>query len=268
MSSSFPHVITPRKTEVPRRLDPLGRLSQFYQAAKKGEWYVRDLPWDSLDPVPRAENERWRLLWSSIIQQQLQADLIAVEAASHLLVDVPEYEARMYYSTMVTDEARHCEAWTKLANMVEYVDGYNPYLAEMGDIFREEKGLENRVLAFQVCFEGAAIYAFKEISQAANHTILGDMASRLVRDDSIHHNSGVAYAHYLLQNVSDSHRKELYKTLKRYAPLYIESTLWRPKAREWVARFTAQRDKELLRRNQVLINKAVIGLGFAPIFDL
>lgn len=263
-----PAILTQRKTETTRRFDPLGRLEQFYFAAKKGEWTIKDLPWDNFDPVPRVESERWRLVWASVVAQQLQADIIAVEAATHLLVDVPEYEARMYYSTMVSDEARHCEAWTKLYNMLDPVDAHNPYLAEMGDIFREEECLENRVLAFQVCFEGAAIYAFKEISQAANQTILGEMASRLVRDDSIHHNSGVAYAQYLLSKCSPSKQKDLHRTLKRYAPLYIESTLWRPQARQWVARFTAQRDREMLRRNQVLINKAVVGLGLGPLFDI
>ncbi|HCR52810.1 MAG TPA: hypothetical protein PLL64_09325 [Rhodothermales bacterium] len=266
--TAMPEILTRRKTEQQRRSDPLGRLEQFYHAAKKGEWSIKDLPWENADPVPRVESERWRIVWASVVAQQLQADIIAVEAASNLLVDVTEFEARMYYSTMVSDEARHCEAWTKLAHMLDPVEAHNPYLAEMGDIFREEKGLENRVLAFQVCFEGAAIYAFKEISAAAHQTILGDMATRLIRDDSIHHNSGVAYAAYLLSKVSESQKKDLHKTLKRYAPLYVESTLWKPKARQWVARFTAQRDRELLHRNQVLINKAVLGLGLGPVFDI
>lgn len=263
-----PTVLTARKTEPTRKFDPLGRLEQFYHAAKKAEWQVRDLSWDNLSPVPNAENERWNVLWSSVVQQQLQADIIAVEAAARLLVDVQEHEAKMYYSTMVQDEGRHCEAWKKLGGMLIDVEAHNPYLEEMGALFYDDDTLENRVIAFQVCFEGAAIYAFKQIADSTQNTILCEMATRLVRDDSIHHNSGVAYAHYLVGRATPSQKKEISKYIKQYAPLYIETTLWRPPARQWISRITKDKDQELLRRNQVLINRALQSLSIDPIFDI
>lgn len=263
-----PTLITARKTDNKRKFDPLGRLEQFYHAAKKAEWQIRDLSWENLEPVPHAENERWNVLWSSVVAQQLQADLIAVEAAAKLLVDVQENEAKMYYSTMVQDEGRHCEAWKKLNDMLVPVEAHNPYLAEMGELFFNSEEIEKRVLAFQVCFEGAAIYAFKQIADSTQNTILCEMATRLVRDDSIHHNSGVAYAHYLIEKASPAQRKDFGKYIQQYAPLYIESTLWRPPARQWISRITKDKDQELLRRNQVLMNRALISLGIAPIFDI
>ena len=228
-----PNLIVARKTTPPRRTDPLGRLEQFYHAAKKAEWSSKDLPWDKYDPVPRVEQERWRLVWASVVKQQLQADIIAVNLATKLLVQVEEREAQMYYGTMVQDEGRHCEVWSKLAGMMEDVECDNPYLREMGDLYADENGLEHLVVAFQACFEGAAIYAFKDISKAAHDSVLGAVATKLIKDDSIHHNSGVAYARYLLDRASPALKKDIHQRLKTHDSLYTANVMWRPKAREW-----------------------------------
>ena len=50
-----------------------------------------------------------------MITQQLQADQFAVEMAAQLLSIAPDAEAKLYYTTMVQDEARHTEAWLRLA---------------------------------------------------------------------------------------------------------------------------------------------------------
>ena len=92
---------------------------RFYELAKRAEWQVRDLPWDDSPPIPEYKGSpqklaRRRDLWRSVIMQQLQADMFAVQMASQLLNAAPHPEARLYYSTMAQDEARHTEAWLKL----------------------------------------------------------------------------------------------------------------------------------------------------------
>ena len=94
---------------------------RYYELAKRAEWQVRDLPWNESPPIPEYKGSpqklaRRRDLWRSVIMQQLQADMFAVEMASQLLNAAPHPEARLYYSTMVQDEARHTEAWLKLAD--------------------------------------------------------------------------------------------------------------------------------------------------------
>lgn len=251
-----------------RRTTPLERMQRFYRSAKRVAWDINDLPWDEQPPVPRYESERWRLLWSSVVQQQLQADRTAVEAATKLLLEVPEVEAKMYYSTMVQDEARHIEGWTRLASTLEPVDGFSPYFAELSERFLECDMLEESVLLFQVLFEGCALEAFREIAKTTQSTVLGAMASKLIVDDAIHHRSGVTYEEHLLANGSKALRSHLSDVLKTYMPLYIENLTWRPRVRNWLSGQMKDRDQFVIHRNQVLMSRAVTELGLAAPFDL
>jgi hypothetical protein len=93
------------------------------------------------------------------------------------------------------------------------------------------------------------------------------MSSRLIRDDSIHHNSGVVYAHYLMRNASDGLKSHLNASLKRYVPLYFEHLTWRPHARRWLTRYMADHDARTLRRNQRLITQSLVDLGLGSPFE-
>lgn len=245
----------------------LGRLNEFYRAARKGAWDVNDLGWERLAPAPNAQSERWNGVWASVVQQQLQADRFAIKAATDLLLNVEEREAVYYYSTMVQDEARHVEGWTRLRDMLVRVDDYDPYLGEMGEMLLEGETLEERVIAFQVVFEGMAIHAFKDIAAATESTILGEMSTQLIRDDSIHHNSGVAYANYLMRDASDALKRHINASLQRYVPLYFEHLTWRPRARQWMSRHMQDHDQRVLERNKRLISQSLVELGLAYPFD-
>src|SRR4051794_22457865 len=94
---------------------------RYYELAKRREWQTRDLPWGDVSPIPESRGskerqERRRSLWRSVITQQLQADALAVEMAAQLLELAPDHDAKLYYSTMAQDEARHVEAWLRLAH--------------------------------------------------------------------------------------------------------------------------------------------------------
>ncbi len=251
-----------------RRSTPLERMQRFYRSAKRVAWDISDLPWDIHPPVPRYESQRWRLVWSSVVQQQLQADRTAVAAATKLLMEVPEVEAKMYYSTMVQDEARHIEGWTRLASTLEPVEGFSPYFAELSERFLECEMLEESVLLFQVLFEGCALEAFREIAKATDSTVLGAMANKLIVDDAIHHRSGVTYEEHLLTDASPALRQHLSDVLKRYMPLYIENLTWRPRVRRWLSGQMKDRDRFVIRRNQVLMSRAVTEIGLKAPFDL
>jgi hypothetical protein len=248
-----------------KRRDPLARMMRFYRTAKRTAWDIDELPWDEA-PVPRFESERWNLLWSSVVQQQLQADQTAVAAASRLLLDVPDTEARLYYTTMVQDEARHLEGWTRLADMLQPVDAFNPYFEELSQMLAESEMIEERVLVFQVLFEGCALEAFREISKATEKTILGAMANKLLVDDAIHHRSGVTYEEHLLSKASPSMKRHLSDVLKNYTPVYVANLQWRPPVRQWLSRTLAEHDKYVVDRNKALINRAMTDLGLAAAF--
>src|SRR4051795_1287562 len=92
---------------------------RYYHLAKRAEWQGGDLPWSEAPPIPEYKGSpqklaRRRDLWRSVVTQQLQADQIAVDMAAQLLSIAPDPEAKLYYTTLVQDEARHTEAWLKL----------------------------------------------------------------------------------------------------------------------------------------------------------
>ena len=89
-----------------------------------------------------------------MITQQLQADEFAVVMSGQLLNIAPHPEAKLYYSTMVQDEARHTEAWLKLANEAGGVAGRDPHLDKLAKMTFEAGTLEEKVFQMQVFFDG------------------------------------------------------------------------------------------------------------------
>jgi len=74
---------------------------RYYELAKKQEWQVRDLPWGEVPPIPETTKgtpqkiARRRDVWRSVVTQQLQADVFAVEMAAQLLGLAPDHDARL-----------------------------------------------------------------------------------------------------------------------------------------------------------------------------
>src|SRR4051812_40916081 len=104
-------VAEPLAADVEDRL-AFGGVLRYYHLAKRAEWQVRDLPWSEAPPIPEYKGSpqklaRRRDLWRSVVTQQLQADQIAVDMASQLFSIPPDPEAKLYYTTLVQDEARH-----------------------------------------------------------------------------------------------------------------------------------------------------------------
>src|SRR5215208_6810378 len=110
-----------REDTAPEDRSAYSGVLRYYELAKRAEWQVRDLPWGEVPPIPEYTGSPKKLarrqdLWRSVITQQLQADELAVEMAAQLFSLAPDPEAKLYYTTMVQDEARHTEAWLKLVD--------------------------------------------------------------------------------------------------------------------------------------------------------
>ncbi len=180
---------------------------RYYRLAKKKEWQTRDLPWGEAPPIPEGRatlsperKERRRDLWRSVITQQLQADQFAVEMAAQLLSIAPEPEAKLYYTTMVQDEARHTEAWLRLAAEAGGTAEHDPHLDRLARMFLDLDTLEEKVFLMQVFFERLIIPRFRLIARSSPGTVLEDLCNRLTIDDGIHHGAGMAYEKVLLEN--------------------------------------------------------------------
>jgi hypothetical protein len=228
---------------------------RYYDLAKRAEWQVRDLPWDELPPVPETtrgspERKARRLdLWRSVITQQYQADMFAVEMASQLLAAARHHEAKLYYTTMVQDESRHTEAWLKLIAEAGGATERDPYLDELAHMFLELDSLEEKVFLMQVFFERLIIPRFRLIARSTPGTVLAELCNRLMVDDGIHHRSGVAYERVLLADAPKSVERQLIKVANQMLPIFAKHVAWRPKAREWIGGMMRARDEERFRED-------------------
>jgi hypothetical protein len=227
---------------------------RYYELAKKQEWQVRDLPWSDVSPIPEARSAappekkaRRQGVWRSVITQQLQADSLAVEMAAQLLELAPHHEAKLYYSTMAQDEARHVEAWLRLAEAAGGTSERDPHLDKLASFQLNLDSLEEKVFLMQVFFERFIIPRFRLIARSSRGTVLEDLCNRLTIDDGIHHRAGVAYERVLLENASKRTKEKLVSGANRMLPIFVEHVLWRPPERAWIGRVMENRDRERVR---------------------
>ena len=252
-----PLIDAERAAEADAAADDKGRgVLRFYELAKKQEWQVRDLPWGEIPPIPetrvsasRERKERRRAVWRSVITQQLQADELAVMMAGQLLNLAPHPEARLYYSTMVQDEARHVEAWLKLAKEAGGTAERDPHLDRLVELTLHADTLEEKVFQMQVFFERLIIPRFRLIARSSRGTVLEDLCNRLTIDDGIHHSSGVAYERILLEGASKQTKGRLVKAANRLLPIFVEHAMWRPKERAWIGNVMRETDIRRLQED-------------------
>jgi hypothetical protein len=225
---------------------------RFYELAKRAEWKTGDLPWGELPPIPETSGPpqklaRRRDIWRSVITQQLQADSLAVEMAAQLLSLAPHIEAKLYYTTMVQDEARHVEAWFKLIEQAGGEAERDPHLDTLATMFLDLDTLEEKVFLMQVFYERLIIPRFRLIARSSRGTILEDLCNRLTIDDGIHHGAGMAYERVLLEGAGKRTKDSLVKAAQRMLPLFVDHTLWRPKERAFIGRAMHERDVARLK---------------------
>jgi 1,2-phenylacetyl-CoA epoxidase catalytic subunit len=228
---------------------------RYYTLAKRAEWQTADLPWTDLPPIPEtrgSDQKRARRtdIWRSVITQQYQADILAVKMAAQLLNMAPHHEAKMYYTTMVQDEARHVEAWLKLLAEVGGTAERDPHLDELARMFLDDlELLEEKVFLMQVFFERLIIPRFRLIARSSRGTTLEDLCNRLTVDDGIHHGAGMAYERVLLESAPEQTKRKLVDAANQMLPIFVEHALWRPPARAWIGRAMHERDVQRLRED-------------------
>ncbi|MGH3063154.1 MAG: ferritin-like domain-containing protein [Gaiellaceae bacterium] len=225
---------------------------RYYELAKKQEWQVRDMPWGDLPPIPEATGSKERVekrrgIWRSVVTQQLQADSLAVEMAAQLLEMARHHDAKLYYSTMAQDEARHVEAWLKLIGEAGGPTERDPYLDKLANIFLGLDSLEEKVFLMQVFFERMIIPRFRLIARSAPDTVLADLCRRLTIDDGIHHSSGMAYERVLLRTASKQTKERMIKGAEKMLPIFVDHVLWRPKERDFITSAMRTRDVQRVK---------------------
>ncbi len=262
----------PEAQERDARRERYAGVLRYYQLAKHKEWQTRDLPWNEQPPIPEGRGSPERRarrtdMWRSVITQQLQADELAIGMAAQLLELAPDPEAKLYYSTMVQDEARHVEAWLRLSEAAGGRAERDPYLDELARMFLDLDTLQEKVFLMQVFYERLIISRFRLIARASRGTVLEDLCNRLTVDDGIHHGAGMAYERVLLENASKRTKQGLVDVANRMLPIFVEHALWRPRERAVIGGAMRSRDLENLREdlNQGLRLAESLGLDVTQV---
>lgn len=246
-------------------------MQRYYGLAKRQAWDIRQLSWGEIAPVPEGRGSaekraRRQAMWRSVVTQQLQADDIAVQVAVQLLTDASDVEAKLYYSTMVQDEARHFEAWTKLATECGGTCEPDPYLMRLGKLTMEVDTIEEKIWLLQVAYEGLVIPRFHQIANAAPDTILAEICTRLAIDDGIHHGAGVCYERLLLDRATQKTKHKIERLTVEMWPMFVEHLLWRPRERAWASSSMHTRDVQLVNEHKEEVLK--MGADFGMDLDL
>ena len=249
-------------------------MRRYYTLAKKQAWEIKTLPWNALPPVPEGSNAspekkaRRHSMWRSVVTQQLQADIIAVQCATQLFTAAPDWDARLYYTTMINDESRHSETWMLLSDQIGGTCEWDPHLEKLGNLAMNLDNIEAKIWVFQCAFEGMVIPRFRQIAAAAPNTVLGEVCTRIAIDDGIHHGSGVAYEKLLLERISPRQKREIERVSREMWPLYIQHITWRPRERAWASAALRSRDYAMVKQQREDIIRMGAGFGMDIEFDL
>jgi hypothetical protein len=236
-------------------------LDRLYEKAKRSQWNgTTDLPWHlEVDPEREAASniasriDRGNQLdWSgtpvaswaekewlefSILSQRwslsqfLHGEQGALLCTSRLVETVPWYEAKLYGSTQVVDEARHVEVFARYTK--EKLGGefqINAHLSSLLDDILEDQRWDMVYLGMQVMVEGLALAAFGYMQQLSSEPLLKQLLKYVMADEARHVAFGtisLAEAYKELTDVELKERAEFaFEASVRMRDRFLQQEVW------------------------------------------
>jgi hypothetical protein len=208
-------------------------LRRLYEKAKTGQWNATtDLPWDtpvdqhaivvanndqavarglSMDdsvyigtPVEKWGDKEWLEFgiegrnW--MLSQFLHGEQGALICTAKIVETVPWYDAKLYASTQVMDEARHVEVFARY--LQEKLGGQyqvNSHLRMLLDDIVNDSRWDMTYLGMQIMVEGLALAAFGFMHQMTTEPLLKQLLRYVMSDEARH----VAFGVLSLKEVYD-----------------------------------------------------------------
>jgi hypothetical protein len=206
------------------------QLRKLYEKAKVGQWNATtDLDWDTevdLEQVVSADRaaevsgytsdhyvgtvvEKWgdkewlafaidQRRWT--LSQFLHGEQGALLCTAKIVETVPWYDAKLYASTQVMDEARHVEVFNRYIE--EKLGGsfqVNAHLRMLLDDIIQDSRWDMTYLGMQVMVEGLALAAFGFMHQMTEEPLLKKLLRYVMSDEARH----VAFGVLSLKEVYD-----------------------------------------------------------------
>jgi len=236
-------------------------LRKLYEKAKTGQWNATtDLPWDkdvdleaevSKDLAAMASGltathydgtpaEKWgdkewtdfameQRRWS--LSQFMHGEQGALLCTAKITETVPWYDAKLYASTQVVDEARHVEVFAR------YLDeklggGYqiNAHLRMLLDDIINDSRWDMTYLGMQVMVEGLALAAFGNMYQFVSEPLLKQLLRYVMSDEARHVAFGVLSLQEVYSQMSDKEIKDrqefAYEASVRMRDRFMSQEVW------------------------------------------
>jgi hypothetical protein len=145
---------------------------------------------------------------------------------------VPWYDAKLYASTQVVDEARHVEVFAR------YLDeklggGYpiNAHLEMLLDDIIKDSRWDFTYLGMQIMVEGLALAAFGYLHQLTNEPLLKQLLRYVMSDEARHVAFGVLSLKEVYDGMSDAEIKDrqefAYEASIRMRDRFLQQEVWR-----------------------------------------
>ena len=237
------------------------QLRKLYEKGKTGQWNAStDLPWDTevdieavvagdqlailagLDPNHYdgtvlekwgdkewldfgIENRRWTL------SQFLHGEQGALLCTAKITETVPWYDAKLYASTQVVDEARHVEVFARYLEE-KLGGGYqvNAHLRMLLDDIINDARWDMTYLGMQVMVEGLALAAFGFMHQLTEEPLLKQLLRYVMSDEARHVAFGVLSLKEVYDGMTDAEMKDrqefAYEAAVRMRDRFMSQEVW------------------------------------------
>ena len=236
-------------------------LRKLYEKAKTGQWNATtDLPWDTdvdvektvaadqallgtgVDPpmyigtpVEKWGDKEWLEFgiesrnWS--LSQFLHGEQGALICTAKIVETVPWYDAKLYASTQVVDEARHVEVFARY--LEEKLGGefqVNTHLRMLLDDIINDSRWDMTYLGMQVMVEGLALAAFGFLHQTTTEPLLKQLLRYVMSDEARHVAFGVLSLKEVYDGMTDAEMKDrqefAFEAAVRMRDRFMQQEVW------------------------------------------
>ena len=171
------------------------------------------------------EQRRWSL------SQFLHGEQGALICTAKIVETVPWYDAKLYASTQVVDEARHVEVFARYLH--EKLGGsyqINAHLRMLLDDIVNDSRWDMTYLGMQIMVEGLALAAFGNMQQMTNEPLLKKLLRYVMSDEARHVAFGVLSLQEIYAEMGDKEIKErqefAYEASVRMRDRFMSQEVW------------------------------------------
>ena len=236
-------------------------LRKLYEKAKVGQWNgSTDLPWDTdvdveksvaadqaaigagIDPnmyigtpVAKWGDKEWLEFgvesrnWS--LSQFMHGEQGALICTAKIVETVPWYDAKLYASTQVVDEARHVEVFARY--LEEKLGGQyqvNAHLRMLLDDIVQDSRWDMTYLGMQIMVEGLALAAFGFMHQLTSEPLLKKLLRYVMSDEARHVAFGVLSLKEVYDGMTDAEMKDrqefAFEAAIRMRDRFMQQEVW------------------------------------------